>query len=125
MRTCHVLADIVGARRTSTRLWSGHGQALSHGHVCVTAVMWASHTSTVSRRSFMRNLTSADPAHRIRRSRGPLSVSICRSKQSSVPGFLLRRCDGSHFLIVSYAKVFISYIEKCSTGLGLWVKWSG
>lgn len=42
-----------------------------------------------------------------------------------MPGFLLRRCDGSHFLMVSYAKVFISYMEQYSPGLGLWVKRSG
>lgn len=58
-------------------------------------------TSTVSLKAWMMVFTVLALSVRIRRSRGPLSVSICRSRQLSGPALRLRRLAGSHFLMTS------------------------
>ena len=70
---------------------------------------WLLHlTCTVSLRVSIMVFTVCTLSVRMRRSRGPRSVSIWRSRQVSGPAFLLRRLEGSHFLMTSYGKVLSS-----------------
>ena len=83
--------------------------------VCV-CVCPPSPTCTVSLSSRMMAFTTAGLLHLMRRSRGPLSVWIWRSRQLSGPGLAVRRWEGSHFFMTSYGNKLISWCRRGSGG---------